>query len=128
MDTGISTVRNLLWILLTITVLSAASNFYVATELSRNSDEMALLRQYLEKQAMGNLMTQSEELQKRMDALNQTAGGMDAKMKEAQDAFVVRLQQELPKMMDNYIQSRTPGLERRAQKELGKRGVNVPQP
>jgi hypothetical protein len=128
MDTGISTVRNLLWILLSITLLSAASNFYVAKELSRNSDEMALLRKYLETQAMGNLMTQSEELQKRMDALNQTAGGMDAKMKEAQDAFVVRLQQELPKMMDNYIQSRMPGLERRGQRELGKRGVNIPQP
>src|SRR5437762_10366464 len=128
MDTGLSTVRNLLWILLTVTLLSAASNFYVAKELSRNSDEMALLREYLEKQAMGNLMTQSEELQKRMDSLNQTANGMDAKMKEAQDAFVVRLQQELPKMMDNYIQSRMPMAERRAEREMKKQGVNVPQP
>ncbi len=127
MDAGLSTVRNLLWILLPVTVLAAASNFYVAMQLSRNSDEMALLRQYLEKQAMSNLMTQSEELQKRMDSLNQTANGMDAKMKEAQDAFIVRLNQELPKMMDNYIQSRLPMAERRAEKEAQKRGVTVPQ-
>jgi len=52
---------------------------------------------------------------------------MDAKMMEAQDAFVVRLQQELPKMMDNYIQSRVPMAERRAEKEAQKHGVTVPQ-
>lgn len=127
MDTGLSTVRNLLWILLTVTLLSAASNFYVAKELSRNSDEMALLREYLEKQAMGNLMTQSEQLQKKMDALNESANGIDAKMRKAQDDFVVRMQAELPHMLDAYFEKNAPKLERRGEKELLKRGVSVPQ-
>jgi hypothetical protein len=128
MDTGLSTVRNLLWILLSVTLLSAASNFYVAKELSRNSDEMALLREYLEKQAMGNLLTQSEQLQKKMDALNESANGIDAKMKKAQDDFVVRMQAELPRMLDDYFEKNAPKLERRGEKELLKRGVTMPQP
>jgi len=85
------------------------------------------------------VMTQSAELQKRMDALNQTAGGinsqmkqaedeMDAKLKKAQDDFVARMQTELPKIMDNYVKQRAPGLEKQAQQELQKRGVPVPKP
>ncbi len=135
MDTGISTVRNLLYIVLVLVLLAILSNFYVATELSRNSEELASLRQLLAKQLMGSAMTEAEELQKRMDALNQTAGGIDAKMKQAQDEmdaklrkaqddFVARLQAELPKMMDNYVKQRAPLVQR----QIEQRGIPVPKP
>lgn len=41
MDSGYSTVRNLLYIVLVLTVLSIFANFYVASQLARNSDELA---------------------------------------------------------------------------------------
>lgn len=135
MDTGISTVRNLLYIVLVLVLLAILSNFYVATELSKNSEELASLRQLLAKQLMGSAMTEAEELQKRMDALNQSASGIDAKMKQAQDEmdaklrkaqddFVARLQAELPKMMDNYVKQRAPLVQR----QIEQRGIPVPKP
>jgi H2-forming N5,N10-methylenetetrahydromethanopterin dehydrogenase-like enzyme len=133
MDTGYSTVRNLLFVLLALVVLAILSNFYVASQLDRNSQELASLRLLLQKQLMGSALTQAEELQKRMDALNQSAAGidvkmkqaqeeMDAKLKKAQDDFVARLNVELPRMMDNYIKQRAPLVQR----QLEQRGVSVP--
>jgi len=134
METGYSALRNLLWVVLVLVALAVLSNFYVASQLSRNSDELASIRLLLQKQLMGDVMTQSAELQKRMDALNQTAGGingqmkqaedeMDAKLKKAQDDFVARMQIELPNIMDNYVKARAPALQKQAQQELQKRGV-----
>jgi len=139
MDTGYSALRNLLWVVLVLVALAVLSNFYVASQLSRNSDELASIRLLLQKQLMGDVMTQSAELQKRMDALNQTAGGinaqmkqaedeMGAKLKKAQDDFVARMQIELPIIMDNYVKQRAPVLQKQAQQELQKRGVPVHQP
>jgi citrate synthase len=133
MDAGYSTVRNLLYIVLVLVVVSILSSLYVASQLARNSDELASLRLLLQKQMMGTALTQAEELQKRMDALNQSASGidekmkkaqdeMDAKLKKAQDDFVARLQAELPKMMDNYIKQRAPVV----QKQLIEKGIPVP--
>jgi citrate synthase len=133
MDAGYSTVRNLLYMVLVLVVLSILSNFYVSSQLARNSDELASLRLLLQKQMMGTALTQAVELQKRMDALNQSAEGidakmqkaqdqMDAKLRKAQDDFVARMQAELPKMMDNYIKQRAPVVE----KQLEQRGVPLP--
>ena len=125
MEPGISALRNLLYVVLILVALSVLSNFYVASKLSANSDELASMRVLLQKQMMGDVLTQSEELQKKMDALNQDAAGIDGKLKKAQDDFVARLNVELPRIMDNYVRSRTPGMERQAQKELQKHGVPV---
>jgi HAMP domain-containing protein len=137
MDAQYSTVRTLLWFVLVLAALAVASNFYVASQLARNSDELASIRLLLQKDLMGKALTQSEELQKRMDALNESANGMDAKMKQAeddmdaklrkaQDDFVARMKVELPQIMDNYAASRAPKLEKEAQKQLRKSGVPVP--
>ena len=125
MDSGYSTIRNLLWFVLVLALLSVVSNFYVASQLARNSDELASLRQFLEKQAMSTVLSQSEELQNKMDALNKDAAGIDGKLQKAQDDFVARMNVELPKIMDNYIKSHTPSLEHQAQRELQKRGVPI---
>ena len=122
MDSGISTVRNLLYIVLVLVILAAGSNFYLAAQLERNSEELTNLGLLLQKQMMGTALTQAQELQKRMDALNESASGIDAKMKQAQDEmdaklkkaqddFVARMNVELPKMMDNYIKQRAKGLQ-----------------
>jgi H2-forming N5,N10-methylenetetrahydromethanopterin dehydrogenase-like enzyme len=135
MDTGYSTVRNLIYVVLALVVLAILSNFYVASQLDRNSQELASLRLLLQKQLMGTTLAQVDELQKRMEALNQSAAGIDAKMKQAQeemdaklkkaqDDFVARMNVELPKMMDNYIKQRAPLVQR----QLEQRGVPIPKP
>ena len=125
MDTGISTVRNLLYVVLVLVLLTLLSNFYVASQLSRNSDELSLMRQVLQKQLMGTALTQSQQLQDRMQALNDSAAGIDAKLQAAQDSFVKRMEVELPRIMDNYVKQRTPVMQRAVEQKLQQRGVPI---
>jgi len=118
MDSGISTVRNLLYIVLVLALLSFLSNLYVGTQLSQNSAELASLSLLLQKQLMGSAINQSEQLQKKMDMLDQDAAGIDKKLQDAQDSFVVRMNRELPITMDNYFKSRAPMIERQALKQV----------
>ncbi|MGA3325663.1 MAG: hypothetical protein ABSF45_14415 [Terriglobia bacterium] len=118
MDNGLSTVRNLLYIVLGMTLLSIFANFYVGTELARNSEELDGLRQILAKQMMGTALEQSQQLQQKMEQLNQDAAGIDAKLQKAQDSFVARMNVELPRIMDNYIKTRAPEIERQALKQV----------
>jgi hypothetical protein len=118
MDNGIATVRNLLYIVLVLTVLSILANFYVGTELARNSDELDGLRLLLAKEMTSTALEQSQQLQKRMDQLNADAAGIDAKLQKAQDDFVARMNVELPRIMDNYIKTRAPQIERQALQQI----------
>jgi hypothetical protein len=122
MDTGLSTIRNLLYVVLVLVLLSALSGFYVATELARNSDELASLRLLLQKEMMGTALTHAQELEKQMDALNQSAAGIDDKLKKAQDDFVARMQVELPRIMDNYVKQRGSIVEQK----IHQQGVPLP--
>ena len=118
MDSGISTIRNLLYIVLVLTLLSVFSSLYVGTQLSQNSAELASMSQLLQKQLMASAIGQSEQLQKKMDMLDQDAAGIDAKLQKAQDDFVARMNVELPRIMDNYIKTRAPQIERQALKQV----------
>jgi hypothetical protein len=118
MDSGVSTVRNLLYIVLVLALLSVLANVYVGTQLAQNSDELASLRLLLQKQMMGSAINQSEQLQKKMDMLDQDAASIDAKLQKAQDDFVARMNVELPRIMDNYIKTRAPQIERQAMKQI----------
>jgi hypothetical protein len=122
MDSGISTVRNLLYIVLVLALLSIFANIYVGTQLSQNSDELSRLGLLLQKQMMGSAINQSEQLQKKMDMLDQDAGSIDAKLQKAQNDFVARMNAELPplidKTMDNYIKTRAPMIEKQAMKQM----------
>jgi hypothetical protein len=122
MEAGLSTIRNLLYVVLVLVLLSALSGFYVATELERNSDELASLRLLLQKEMMGTALTHAQELEKQMDALNQSAAGIDDKLKKAQDDFVARLQVELPRIMDDYVKQRGSLVRQKIQQE----GVPLP--
>ena len=122
MDAGLSTIRNLLYVVIVLVLLSALSGFFVATELARNSDELASLRLLLQKEMMGTALTHAQELEKQMDALNQSAAGIDDKLKKAQDDFVARMQVELPRIMDNYVKQRGSIVEQK----IHQQGVPLP--
>jgi len=118
MDSGLSTVRNLLYIVLVLALLSVFSNLYVGTQLSQNSAQLASMSLLLQKQLMSTAVNQSEQLQQKMDKLDQDAAGIDAKLQKAQDDFVARMNVELPRIMDNYIKTRAPQIERQAMRQV----------
>ncbi|MGD0223466.1 MAG: hypothetical protein ABSF71_14110 [Terriglobia bacterium] len=122
MDSGLSTVRNLLYIVLVLALLSVFANIYVGTQLAANSEELSRLGLLLQKQLMTNGVEQSEKLQEKMQKLNEQADGIDAKLQKAQDDFVKRMNADLPPLidrtMDNYIKTRAPAIERQAIKQM----------
>jgi len=122
MDSGLSTVRNLLYIVLVLALLSVFANIYVGTQLAANSEELSRLGLLLQKQLMTNGVEQSEKLQEKMQKLNEQADGIDAKLQKAQDDFVKRMNADLPPLidrtMDNYIKTRAPAIERQSIKQM----------
>jgi ABC-type transport system involved in cytochrome bd biosynthesis fused ATPase/permease subunit len=130
MDSGLSTIRNLLYIVLVLALLSILANIYVGTQLSQNSDELASFGRLLKAQMEQNVVGQSEQLQKKMEALNQQADGIDAKLQNAQDSFVARMNKDLPPLinrsMDSYIKTRTPMIEKEVEREVMKQVPQVP--
>jgi hypothetical protein len=64
---------------------------------------------------MGTALTHAQELEKQMDALNQSAAGIDDKLRKAQDDFVARMQVELPRIMDDYVKQRGSLVEQKIQ-------------
>ena len=122
MDTRLSTIRNLLYVLIALVLLSSLSGFYVATELARNSDELASLRVLLQKEVLRTSLTHAQELENQLDSLNQSAAGIDGKLRKAQDDLVARMQVELPKILDDYVKQRGSLV----QQKIQQRGVPLP--
>ena len=124
MEPGYSTLRNLLYAVLALLAIAVLSNFYLATQLSRNADDIAALQELVQKQMMTGVLTKADELQSKMDAasarldaLNKRASGidakmataqdqMDAKLTKAQDDLVARMKVEVPKILDDYLKQR----------------------
>ena len=122
MDAGLSTIRNLLYIVLVLVVLSILSSFYLGTQLARNSDELASLRVLLQKEVLRTALTHAQELENQLDSLNQSAAGIDGKLRKAQDDLVARMQVELPKILDDYVKQRGSLV----QQKIQQRGVPLP--
>lgn len=118
MDSGLSTVRNLLYIVLVLALLSILADLYVGMQLSQNSDELASFGRLLQKQMEQSVVGQSEKLQEQMKQLHQDADSFDAKSQKAQDDFVKRMNKELPNTMDNYFRTRAPMIERQVMKQV----------
>jgi citrate synthase len=125
MDNDLSKIRTLLYIVLVLALLAVCTNIYVGTQLSQNSDELAKLGVLVHKEMMGSATEEAKKLDEKMDKLTDNASNidarmqkaqdeMDAKMQKAQDEMVARMKIEIPKILDNYLKSKAPEIQRRA--------------
>jgi len=112
MDSGLSTVRNLLYIVLVLALLSLGANIYVGTQLAAHSEELARLGLVLQKQLMTTGVKEADELKTKMDQLNKDADAIDAKMQKSQADFEARGREETRKILDNYVATRATKIER----------------
>jgi peptidoglycan hydrolase CwlO-like protein len=118
MDSGISTVRNLLIVVLVLVLLSILTNIYVGNQLAQNSAELHNLGHLMQNQVQNSVVEQSQQLQAKMDKLDQDAAGFDQKMDEANKKFFKDLNDQLPIILDKYVKSRAPQIERQAMKQV----------
>ena len=110
MDSGISTVRNLLFIVIVLVLLATASTFYLGSQLARNSDELKRLGELMQQQLMTSATEQSRDIQLKLDQLHGDANAMDKKMDDAGDRLIHKLDDKAPdifgRAMDKYVQRR----------------------
>jgi hypothetical protein len=57
----------------------------------------------MRKQAQSAVSQFTPQLDQRLSAFDKRMDQMDAKMKDMQDEFITRLNNELPKMLDKYV-------------------------
>jgi hypothetical protein len=117
MDSGISAVRNLLYIVLVLAVLGVCANVYLGVELAQNSEELSRLSDLLQKQLMTSAAGQSQQMIDRMDQLHRDADSFDSKMDAANKKFFDDLNVKLPIILDKYVKSRAPLIERQAERQ-----------
>ena len=64
-------------------------------------------------------MNNRKSCRKKWTSCNCDAAGIDAKLQKAQDDFVARMNVELPRIMDNYIKTRAPQIQKQAMQTDG---------
>jgi hypothetical protein len=85
--------------LLLLVVVLLIFAFYQSSQISANRD--ALARMHTE--ARGAVGAVLPELDQRLQSFNARIDAVDGKIQAAEDHFVVRLNQDLPTLLDRYI-------------------------
>src|ERR1700691_4875430 len=103
MDSGLSTVRNLLYIVLVLALLAVATNLYVATQLSQNSEELSRLSTLLEKHLGTSGIDHSQKLIDRLDQAHRDADAIDGKLAKSREDFMSDLNNKAPGIVERAM-------------------------
>lgn len=119
----LNTLRNLVYLLVAMVAVLLGVMFYQSQQIDKNRAELADMR----RQAQGAVSQFTPALDQRLGALDQRLGTfdqrlnqMDGKMKATEDDFVTRLNNEIPRMLDRYVD--------RKMKQVGQTIPDVAQP
>jgi len=99
LEQKIGSVRTLAVLMLIVMVVMLGIVIYQSQQLDKNRQEIQQLRA----DAQNSLSTYTPQLQQRLDHMQAQVDGMDGKMQSAEDHMVARLNDELPKMLDKYV-------------------------
>jgi pSer/pThr/pTyr-binding forkhead associated (FHA) protein len=101
--------RNLVVVTLLVCVGLTVMVVLQQQEIRRNRETLARMQEQAQN-AVGQFMPQLDQrlnhFDGRLDLFNRRMDGMDQNMAQAEDRFVKRLDNEMPKIMDRYIVSR----------------------
>ena len=125
-DAQYVTLRNLLWAVIGLLLVSVGANIYVGRKLEENSRVFGKMYALLESglgEQFASAMVQASAIEQELVRVRQQAEGVssalqgaDSQMKktlsEAENNLVQRVNRELPPLMDRYIESRTAQLRR----------------
>ncbi len=119
----LNSLRNLVYLLVAMVAVLLGVIIYQSQQIDKNRAELGDLR----RQAQGAVAQFTPALDQRLGALDQRLGTfdqrlnqVDAKMKDTEDQFMTRLNNELPRMLDKYVD--------RKMKQLGQAMPDVAQP
>lgn len=95
----LSSLRNLVYLLVAMVAVLLGVIFYQSQQIDKNRAELGEMR----KQAQGAVAQFTPVLDQRLDAFDKRLDQMDTKMKDEEDQFMSRLNDELPRMLDKYV-------------------------
>lgn len=95
----LNSLRNLVYLLVAMVAVLLGVIFYQSQQIDKNRAELGDMRKQAES-AVGQF---TPALDKRLNDLNQRLDQMDTKMKDEEDQFMSRLNDELPRMLDKYV-------------------------
>jgi|SRR6266849_2172537 len=114
MEGTLKILRNLVAVLVVLVVILCGLMINQLQEIRRNRDTILAMR----RQANDAVSQFTPQLDERIKHLDDQIQGLDAKMQGSEDRFMQRLDAELPKMLDRYIENK-----RRQLDEAARRGV-----
>ena len=108
----LSSLKNLVYVLLALVAVLLGVIIYQGQQIDKNRAELGDLR----KQAQNAVAQFTPALDQRLNALDRRLDQMDSKMKESEDHFMTRLNNDLPRMLDKYVDDKVKQLATSAEK------------
>ncbi len=102
MEETLKILRNLVAVLVVLVVVLCGLMVNQFQEIRRNRDTLLAMR----RQANDAVAQFTPQLDERIKHLDDQIQGLDAKMQGSEDRFMRRLDAELPKMLDRYLESK----------------------
>ncbi|MDA2913793.1 hypothetical protein MYX77_07525 [Acidobacteriia bacterium AH_259_A11_L15] len=119
----LNTLRNLLAVALVLILALGAVILYQAQQINRNHDAIQEMRSEA-RTAVGQFMP---DLEKRLSTFETSMGemqtameGMDEKIKQAEDRMVRRLEREMPRILDAYLEKKMEEMRQEATRRPGR--------
>jgi len=106
----LKTLRNILGLTLALVVILLGVVIYQGQQLNDTRDTLRAMQ----KQAGDAVAQFRPQLDQRLSSLEGRLDGMDGKMKQAEDHFVSRMNQEMPRMLDAYLDKKLKEFEKKA--------------
>lgn len=117
LERKLALVRNLLILTLIVCVALAGVVVYQGQQIKKNRDTLNVMQRQAES-AVGALMPELDRRLKhfdnRLDQFDGRMTEMDKSIKRAEDRFVVRLETEMPRIMDRYLAMKAEEIKRGA--------------
>ena len=117
LERKIAMMRNLIVVMIIFCLGLGALVIYQGQEIKKTRDTLNAMQRQAEN-AVGTFMPQLDgrlkHFDERMDKFQDRMDQMDSNMKRAEDRFVVRMDTEMPKIMDRYIQMKANEMQRGA--------------
>ena len=115
LENKIAMTRNLLLFVILLCIALGAVIVYQGQEIKKTRETLNAMQRQAENavgQFMPQLNNRLNRFDSRLDDFQAKMDKMDANMKRAEDHFVVRMNEEMPKIMDRYVQMKANELQR----------------
>jgi FHA domain-containing protein len=99
LEQKLNSIRTISLLMLIVLVVMLGVIFYQSQQLDKNRAEIQQLRA----DAQNSIANFTPQLEQRLNKMDQRVDGMDAKMQAAEDHMVKRMNDELPRMLDKYV-------------------------